>query len=434
MHNEHKSEPKLRCYVHREHIKDIPLVNEMRIGRGEPEQDTDIQIEHPVLSRIHGKFFEEDGQWCYRDLDSSNGSYLNGQMLKDVCQLKPGDRISFCIKGNLNPLVELEFTHSESVLNKNTLENDTENVQEHRRENQKSHTSGHNSYVGRKRLDSETMQNANNALEIAIRKREASIGRQKKTLLKDIHLTVMPGEMTLILGGSGAGKTTFVNAVMGYEKADGTIRYGKMDVYADYEKMKYEIGFVPQKDLLRDADTVYDTLYNAVQMKMLEEMSEPEHRRRVEEIIELLGLDKQKDTLVKKLSGGQRKRLSIAMEFAGDPQLFFLDEPDSGLDGIMARTLMEKLREIADMGKIVMVITHAPDRVAELFDKIIVLAKSNTDDVGHLVFHGSVPDAFRFFETDSLEEIVKRINSVSEGGEGRADEFIQKWESRGRIE
>ncbi|NLG02578.1 MAG: hypothetical protein GX567_01885 [Clostridia bacterium] len=82
------------------------------------------------------------------------------------------------------------------------------------------------------------------------------------------------------------------------------------------------------------------------------------------------------------------------------------------------------------MGKIIMVITHAPDRVAELFDKVIVLSKSNKDDVGHLVFHGSIPDAFAFFETRSLEEIVKRINNFNEGGEGRADEFITKWEKQ----
>lgn len=405
MQSEHKSQ--LRCYIHREHVRDIPLTSGMQIGRGEPKKETDIQIEHPVLSRVHGEFFEENGQWCYRDLGSSNGSYFNGQMIKNVCQLKQGDQISFCIKGNLNPLVELEFVQDKGTISQGT-------------------------YVGRKRTDSDVLQSVGHALEIKICKREATAGRQKKVLLKDIELTVMPGEMTLILGGSGAGKTTFVNAVMGYEKADGTIRYGKLDVYADYERMKYEIGFVPQKDLLRDADTVYDTLYNAVQMKMPEEVNEPEHRRRVEEIIELLGLDKQKETLVKKLSGGQRKRLSIAMEFAGDPQLFFLDEPDSGLDGIMARALMEKLREIADMGKIVMVITHAPDRVAELFDKVIVLAKSNTDDVGHLVFHGSVSDAFSFFETKSLEGIVRCINNVSEGGEGRADEFIEKWNIENR--
>lgn len=115
------------------------------------------------------------------------------------------------------------------------------------------------------------------------------------------------------------------------------------------------------------------------------------------------------------------------------PSLFFLDEPDSGLDGIMARSLMEKLRDIANEDKIVMVISHAPDRTAELFDKIIVLAKSEKDNIGHLAFFGTVPEAFSFFETDSLEGVVKRINRKDENGDGLSDiyiEMIAKWALR----
>lgn len=399
----------LHCSVHNQHEKDVTLKERCSVGRD--EEQNDLWINHSVLSRRHGEFFFQNGEWWYQDLSSSNGTFVNGRAITEPVRLVQGDKLSFCMKGTLLPLVELVF--EDVALN---VQPDTAKKQP--------------TYTGREHKEFNQQGGCSNKLIIDIEKREVMAAHQKKVLLKDIHLQIEQGEMTLILGGSGAGKTTFVNAVMGYEKADGTIRYGNMDVYADYEKMKYEIGFVPQKDLLRDADTVYDTLYNAVQMKMPEQINEPEHRRRVEEIMLLLGLDKQRDTLVKKLSGGQRKRLSIAMEFAGDPQLFFLDEPDSGLDGIMARALMEKLREIADMGKIIMVITHAPDRVAELFDKVIVLSKSNKDDVGHLVYYGSITDAFKFFETQSLEEIVKRINNVNEGGEGRADEFIMKWESQ----
>ncbi len=393
----------LNCYVHGRHERDINLSGRAVIGRSEPKTEQDIKIEHMVLSKSHGEFYPENGHWWYRDLDSSNGSYVNGTAVEGSCILRDGDKVSYYMKGSSAPLVECVFSE-------------------------------HASDEGIKRPTKDRRGQANHGkrmrgqlLQIDIEKRVASFGHQNKTLLKDIHLEVASGEMTLILGGSGAGKTTFINAVMGYEKADGTIRYGQMNVYEDYEKMKYEIGFVPQKDLLRDADTVYDTLYNAVQMKMPEQMDEQDHVKRVNEIMDLLGLVKQSGTLVKKLSGGQRKRLSIAMEFAGDPQIFFLDEPDSGLDGVMARTLMEKLREIADMGKIVMVITHAPDRVAELFHKVIVLAKSEQDDIGHLVYHGSVAQAYRFFETDSLEQIVRRVNPIAEGGEGRADEYIRKY-------
>ena len=129
---------------------------------------------------------------------------------------------------------------------------------------------------------------------------------------------------------------------------------------------------------------------------------------------------------MEKLSGGQRKRLSIAMEFISDPTLFILDEPDSGLDGVVARSLFEKLRAIADSGKIVMVITHTPDRVIDLFDDVIVLAKDGSR-TGRMAYYGTVEDARAFFGKESMEEILLAVNQKEEGGDGRADEFIEKY-------
>ena len=130
--------------------------------------------------------------------------------------------------------------------------------------------------------------------------------------------------------------------------------------------------------------------------------------------------------MVDKLSGGQRKRLSIAMEFLSNPYLFILDEPDSGLDGVMARELFVQLRKIADTGRIVIVITHTPDRVADLFDDIIILAK-DSDLIGRLAFYGPVDECRKFFGKERMEEVVKCINRPEEGGDGRADEFIMKY-------
>lgn len=104
-----------------------------------------------------------------------------------------------------------------------------------------------------------------------------------------------------------------------------------------------------------------------------------------------------------------------------------MDEPDSGLDGIMAKSLMQNLREIADEGRIVMVISHAPDRASELFDKVIVLAKSIKDNCGHLAFFGTVDEAFEFFNVNTLEDVVKRINRQDEGGEDLSDFYIEKY-------
>lgn len=187
------------------------------------------------------------------------------------------------------------------------------------------------------------------------------------------------------------------------------------------------MGFVPQQDLLRLEDTVYATLSNAAEMKMGSKSTKQEREIRIEHVLNSLGLARERDSVVKKLSGGQRKRLSIAVELISNPGLFFLDEPDSGLDGIIARSLMEQLRVIADEGKIVMVITHAPDRVKDLFDKVVILAKGEKDNIGHLAYFGSMPGALEFFGTTSLEGVIKKINRVDEGGDGLSDYYIDKY-------
>ena len=266
-------------------------------------------------------------------------------------------------------------------------------------------------------------------LSIQIDERSVHKALTKVTLLKDINLQINPGEMVLILGGSGAGKSTFVNAVTGYEKAKATIREGDIDFYKDYGMVKHRIGFVPQENLLREEDTVYATVENAADMRLPKNMSSEEKQKRIRAVLETFGLSGRERELVSKLSGGQKKRLSICTEFVASPSLFILDEPDSGLDGIMATELMENLRMIACQGKMVLVITHQPDRVADLFDKVIVLAKSTQTKVGQLAFYGGIQEARDFFGVDTMENVVKRINARNEGGEGRADEFIEKYKT-----
>ena len=249
---------------------------------------------------------------------------------------------------------------------------------------------------------------------------------KKKYLLRDIHMYIQPGHMVLLLGGSGAGKTTFLNAVNGYEKAKAEVVLNGRNMYREYKEMQYDIGFVPQQDLMRGTDSVYRTLMDAASLRLPVSFSGEEREKRVEEVMEIFGLTPVRNNLVVKLSGGQRKRLSIAMEFIPNPSLFILDEPDSGLDGVMARELFQQLRQIADQGKIIIVITHTPDRVIDMFDDVIVLAK-DANRTGRLAYYGSIEDARTFFGKEKMEEIVKTINRQEEGGEGRADEFIKKY-------
>ena len=263
-------------------------------------------------------------------------------------------------------------------------------------------------------------------LTVNLRKRTVTEFFRRKTLLRDIHLSIPPGHMVLLLGGSGAGKTVFLNAISGYEKADASVMLGGGNMYTEYKKMQYQVGYAPQQDTMRGKDTIYSTLMDAAKLRLPMDARPSERRARVETVMGFFGLTPSKSHLVEKLSGGQKKRVSIAMELISNPALFILDEPDSGLDGVMARELMTQLRAVADQGKIVIVITHTPDRVADLFDDVIVLAKDD-HRVGRLAFYGSIDEARAFFGSDSMEGIVKSINGKSVGGDGRAEEYIAKF-------
>lgn len=269
----------------------------------------------------------------------------------------------------------------------------------------------------------------NAVLRIDIRKRTDRAGFRERVLLKDIHLEIHPGEMVLILGGSGAGKTTFMNAVTGHEKADASITYGNLDLYRDSDVTSGFIKAVPQFDCLRGEDSVFNTLDDVAKLRLPDDIREdPEERgKRVRRTLHLFGLEAEMKNSVRKLSGGQRKRLSIATEYICDPTVFFLDEPDSGLDAGSAETIMENLRTIADEKKIILVISHSPDRVVQCFDKVLVLAKDAKENCGRTAFYGTIDDARRFFGTEKLEDIVKKVNKKEEGGDGMADEYIRRF-------
>ncbi len=353
-----------------------------------------IRIDSDAVSANHASFFAAQAGWAIVDHNSTNGVFLNNNRITQPQYLTAGD----CVR-----IINMNFFYlGDSLLFQSSVNTQTT-------------------------VGNAPSPVAGNALSIHIVERSVWQRTKKLMLLQNINMTINAGEMVLVLGGSGAGKTTFMNAVMGYEKANGTIMHGQTDIYEDYESMKYKIGFVPQQDLLRGSDTVYDTLHNAADMKLPNEIKRKERAERIEHVLDTLGLKRERNSLVSKLSGGQRKRLSIAVEYIADPALFFLDEPDSGLDGIMSKMLMENLRAIADEGKIVMVISHSPDRASELFDKILVLAKSVKDNCGHMAFFGSVPEAYEFFDSTSLEGVVKRINRPDEGGDGLSDFYIEKY-------
>jgi len=246
-------------------------------------------------------------------------------------------------------------------------------------------------------------------------------------------LNIPEKSLVLLLGGSGSGKTTMINAVIGYEKADATILLNGEDVYKNEELVKHDIGFVPQQNLIRGKDTVFRTINDAAKLRLPATLTKEERRQRVAEVMDTLGLTSGSEGLVANKSGGQLRRISIAMELVTDPELFVLDEPDSGLDGVIAREIFGKLRDIADEGRIVIVITHTPDRVVDLFDKVIVLAR-DSGRVGRLAFYGTPDEAREFFGKDTMEGIVMSVNSKAQGGEGLADEIIGRFAERTEVQ
>lgn len=421
--------------------KRIELSDEMTsIGVG---RNKEISLRGKTVSRDHAAFSHAQNGWAIIDHQSLNGVYLNGIKITEPVLLQKMDLV--CIAHHIFLFEGKQLLYQEDVIpekrpavkpegKKYRKGGAIESGQESPRnlENIEIAEEAHRKLLENREAKAHVAKHAGGRLSIHIKERYIWSKFQKKTLLKDIDLQVSNGELVLILGGSGAGKTTFMNAVMGYEPAVGQILYNGTDIYREFDKMKYEIGYVPQQDLLRMEDVVYDTLDNAAQMRLPENLDANARQQRVFYTLELFGLLAEKDELVGKISGGQRKRLSIAVEYIGNPSLFFLDEPDSGLDGVMARELMENLRQISDQGRIVMVISHAPDRAIDLFDKVIVLAKSAADNVGHLIFYGPSSEAMTFFHTKSLEEIVRRVNRREEGGEGLADHYMELYKNRFR--
>ena len=264
-------------------------------------------------------------------------------------------------------------------------------------------------------------------LDVDIKEKVVMTENGPKTLLKDIKFKAKPGELILVLGSSGAGKSTLFKEFLNEDNANSSISIGNIDFARNFNLVKRMVSTVPQFDLSRDNDTVFMTLKNSGELKLPRDFTKDENLLNdyVLEILQMMNLDKIKDSLVRDLSGGERKRLSIASEYISSPVVFLLDEPDSGLDGYNARSIMANLRTIADNDKIIMLISHSPDRAIELFDKILVLGKSQSENCGKLAFYGSPKEAMEFFCTKNIETIVDRlledtdyyIDKFREGGE-----------------
>jgi len=217
--------------------------------------------------------------------------------------------------------------------------------------------------------------------------------------IKDISFSETHGRLIGIMGASGAGKTTLLNMLCGIEApSKGEVFINGIDLNKNREKLEGVIGLVPQDDLLIEELTVYQNLYYNAKL-CFKDKSEEEIDGLVIKTLQNLGLYDRKDLKVgsplkKMISGGQRKRLNIALELIREPSILFVDEPTSGLSSRDSENVMDLLRELALKGKLIFVVIHQPSsEIYKMFDKMIIL-----DTGGHLIYYGNPVEAVMYFK------------------------------------
>jgi ABC transport system ATP-binding/permease protein len=224
-----------------------------------------------------------------------------------------------------------------------------------------------------------------------------------RQILQKVSLTVQPGELVAVAGGSGAGKTTLLETLAGLAPPSTGQVWHDGVICGARAGMDARIGYVPQDDIIHLEMPLGRTLRYAARLRLPAGTSAADADRAVEETLRDLDLSDRAEVPVRALSGGQRKRASIAVELLTRPTLFFLDEPTSGLDPSTAADVMGLLRELSRRGVTVVITTHNPADI-DTCDRVVFLARD-----GHLAFDGSPTDARRYFDARHLDEVYDKL-------------------------
>ena len=230
-----------------------------------------------------------------------------------------------------------------------------------------------------------------------------------KEISSHVSMHVKPSEFVAFVGGSGAGKSTFMKCISGVDTpSSGLVLLNGENLYANYESLKYNIGYVPQEDIVYSNLTLHDMLNYTAKLRMPDNSTKKERTQRIKEVLEIVQLTEFENSYIRQLSGGQRKRASIATELIADPSLFFLDEPTSGLDPDTERSVMKTLQKMSKMGKTIILVTHNTLNL-HLCDKVAFFGKG-----GHLCFYGKPQEALDFFGVDDFVDIYTLLNENME--------------------
>ena len=314
----------------------------LRIGRA---PDNDVCLEEPNVSWYHAEVHSGSPPTIV-DLGSRNGVRLGNQMLRGSGPLQPG------ILAGIGPF-GLRVEQGELIVT-----------------------------------------DQRGGLNLSARGVSVSVGGD--AILQPTSLSVAPGEFVALIGASGSGKTTLLKCLAGVaEPSSGEVMMGSDPL----ELRLTEVGYVPQSDVVHDRLTVREALLYAAKLRLPSDTRHEEHAAAVEDVLAELRLTDHQDTLIGRLSGGQRKRVACGVELIGKPTMLLLDEPTSGLDPPLERRLMRTFRGLADSGRGLVVVTHATSSLA-LCDTVAVMVEG-----GHLVFTGSPSESLEHFQVAAYDEI-----------------------------
>lgn len=333
-----------------------PPGQSITVGRGAM---CDVVLDAPMVSSRHLRIDHVDDGWIVHDLGSTNGTFVRGCRIGGPVAVNAGEVVRL---GSF----ELELSKDGRYLMKQD-------------------------------------RRTGMVVEVAYLAVEAA-GRR---LLTDVAFVVKQGELVGIMGASGAGKSTLLATLVGDQHpVDGSVTVGGIDLHARFDELRGQVGYVPQEDIMHPDLTVWQSLWYSARLRLPRDYSDGEIIERLNRVISQLGLENEMNTRIgtadrRGISGGQRKRVNVAMELITDPPVLILDEPTSGLSSLDAIRLIELLRRLADGGKAVIITIHQPsNELLAKLDAVAVLAKDeSTDHAGTLVWCGpALPDAANFFE------------------------------------
>ncbi|MCM2414929.1 FHA domain-containing protein [Streptomyces sp. RKAG290] len=354
----------------------VALGRVMRIGRA---LENELVVSDLQVSRNHAEFHATpDGRFEIRDLGSHNGTYVNGQPLS-----KSGSAL-------IGP-------------------NDIVGV-------------GHSTF----RLVGDRLEEFVDTGEVSFAARHLTVTVDGgKQILKDVSFGVPEKSLIGVIGPSGSGKSTLLKALTGYRPANqGDVLYDNRNLYKQFAELRQRIGLVPQDDILHKELTVTKALKYAAKLRFPADTTEAERQSRILEVLAELKLDIHKDKKVTSLSGGQRKRVSVALELLTKPSLIFLDEPTSGLDPGMDRDVMQLLRGLADDGRTVLVVTHSVAELA-ICDKLLVMAPG-----GAVAYFGPPEEALNFFGYTTWADVFSAFENYRDydwAGRWRGSQHYQMY-------